>query len=46
MHRSKTASLFDHLVSAQQEPFRNRETERLRCREVDDQLNFGGLLGQ
>src|SRR5262245_66283456 len=35
---------FDHLVGEQQKRFRNRETERLGRLEVDDKLEFRGLL--
>jgi hypothetical protein len=31
-------SLFDHLIGARQEGLRDREADRLRGREIDDQL--------
>ena len=43
MHRSKQP-LFDHLVRAGEESWRNLEAECLCGREVDDQLKFGRLL--
>jgi hypothetical protein len=46
MHRSKTASLFDHLVGAQEEISTDRQSERSRCFEIDDKLEFGGLLNR
>jgi hypothetical protein len=46
MHRSKTASLFDHLVGAQEEISTDRKSERSRCFDVDDKLEFGGLLNR
>jgi hypothetical protein len=42
--RQQTAPLFDHLVGAAYEGQWNGETERLRGLEIDDQLDFGGLL--
>ena len=36
--------LFDHLVGAAEQRERKREAERLGGIEVDDQLDFGGLL--
>src|SRR5438128_10749041 len=44
MHRSKTASLFDHLVSASEERGRYVEAERARGLEIDDELERGRLL--
>src|SRR5664280_201854 len=44
MHRSKTASLFDHLVGAGDERGRHDETKCLGSLEVDEQLEFGGLI--
>jgi hypothetical protein len=41
MHRSKTASLFDHLVGAQEEISTDRKSECSRCFEIDDKLEFG-----
>ena len=38
------ASLLDQLVGAQQERFGDREAERLSSLEIDEQLNFRGLL--
>src|SRR5437899_1495427 len=38
------SGLLDHLIRSQQESLRNRQTERLGCFEVDDQLELGGLL--
>src|SRR5262245_58898947 len=35
---------FDHLVGANKQSSRHSEAERLRGLEVDDQLDFGGLL--
>jgi hypothetical protein len=46
MHRSKTASLFDHLVGAQEEISTDRKSECSRCFEIDDKLEFGGLLNR
>src|ERR1044071_10043674 len=37
-------SLFDHFVSAGEERRRNREAERFRGFEIDDQVDFHGLL--
>ena len=37
-------SLFDHLVGAADQRQRNGEAERLGSLQVDDQLDFGGLL--
>src|SRR5260370_18563463 len=39
-----TGSLFDHLVSGSEQRRWNGEAERLRCLEIDDQLEFGWLL--
>ena len=39
-----TASLFDHLVGAQQESFRDFKTERLGGRQIDDEIELGRLL--
>ena len=36
--------LFDHLVGAQQEPFRDRQAECLGGCPVDDEFEFGRLL--
>src|ERR1051326_8608356 len=44
MHRSKTASLFDHLVSARDERGWYVEAERARGLEIDDELEGGRLL--
>src|SRR5262249_11449279 len=35
---------FDHLVGAQQERFRDRQTKRLGGGQVDDEIELGGLL--
>jgi hypothetical protein len=43
MHCSKQRSLFDHLVSDGKQARRNGETERLRGREIDDELKLGRL---
>jgi len=43
MHRSKPASLFDHLVGEQQERFGDREAERLGSLEIDPQFEFRRL---
>ena len=40
----QTGSLFDHLVGAAEQREWNGETKRLRDFEVNDQLNFYGLL--
>ena len=42
----KPAPLFDHLVSAQEEISTDRQSERSRCFEIDDKLEFGGLLNR
>jgi hypothetical protein len=34
----------DHLVGAQKEISTDRQSERSRCFEIDDELEFGGLL--
>src|SRR5262249_53362419 len=39
-HRSK---LFDHLVGAGRKARRHFEAERLRCDQVNDELELGGL---
>jgi hypothetical protein len=44
MHSSKTATLFDHLVGAQQKRFRDCQPKRLRGLEIDDEIEFGRLL--
>ena len=44
MHRSKTASLFDHVVGTRHQRLRHGEAERLRGFLVDVQLDFSGLL--
>ena len=36
--------LFDHLVGAQQERFRDGQTQRFRSLEIDDKLERGRLL--
>jgi hypothetical protein len=46
MHRSNNvglARLFDNLVGAQQERFRDREAERLGGRQIDDEIELGRL---
>ena len=43
MHRSKTATLFDHLVSNREQLVGNCEAEGLRGLEVDYKVEFGGL---
>src|SRR5215470_19054886 len=40
--RSKYVSSFDHIVSANQERLRDRQSERLGGLQVDDQLELGG----
>jgi hypothetical protein len=40
----KAACLFDHLVGAQQEGFRQLEAERFGGVEIDVKLDFGYLL--
>jgi hypothetical protein len=42
MKRNKES--FDHLVGTTEERHRDGQTECLRCLEVDDQLDFCGLL--
>jgi hypothetical protein len=37
-------SLFDHLVRAHKQRWRHCEAERIRGLEINDQLDFGGLL--
>jgi hypothetical protein len=37
-------SSFNHLVGAQQERLRNGQAECLGGREIDDEIEFGGLL--
>src|SRR5262245_2594541 len=44
MHRSKQNHLFDHLVGAQLEFADDGEAERLRCLEIDGELELGRLL--
>ena len=41
MHRSKTASLFDHLVGTGEQHRWHFEAERFRSLEIDTQLEFG-----
>jgi hypothetical protein len=36
--------LFDHLVGAQQERFRDRQPQRLGGGQVDEEIEFGRLL--
>ena len=36
----------DHLVSAQEEISTDRQSKRSRCFEIDDKLEFGGLLNR
>jgi hypothetical protein len=40
----RDACLLDHLVGGGQQRFRDGKAERLGCCDVDDQINFGGLL--
>src|SRR2546421_12523691 len=42
---SRAGSL-DHLVGAQEEISTDRQSERSRCFEIDDKLEFGGLLNR
>src|SRR5262249_60586724 len=44
MHRSKTASLFDHLVGAAKQRDREGETERFGGLEIDREFDFHRLL--
>ena len=44
MRRGKTASLFDHLVGAGEQHGRHLDAERLRGRQVDDEIELGRLL--
>src|SRR5215831_1676315 len=44
VHRNKTASLFDHLVGAGEQGRRDFEANRLRGLEIQDKLEFRGLL--
>src|SRR6266568_2425006 len=44
MHRSNTASSFDHFVGARGEPGRHVEPKRFRGLEVDQEFEFGGLI--
>jgi hypothetical protein len=44
MHRSKIASLLDHLVGADQQRCGKLNTERPGALEVDDELEFDGPL--
>src|ERR1019366_1434127 len=44
VQRQKLSFLFDHLIGAAEQRWRDGETERLRCFEVDYQLDLGGLL--
>src|SRR6516165_6744166 len=37
-------SLFDHLVGARQQRFRDCEADRLGGREIDDEIKFGRLF--
>ena len=39
-----SSSLLDHLVGAQQERFGDCQAERLGSREIEDELEFGGLF--
>ena len=43
-NRSKADNLFDHLVGAADQRQRNGKAEGLGSLQVDDQLDFGGLL--
>ncbi len=38
------AALFDHLVGAQEERWRDSQSERARCLQIYDQLELGWLL--
>src|SRR5215472_5717973 len=38
------AHSFDHLLGAEQKRFRDRESERLSGRQIDDEIEFGRLL--
>jgi hypothetical protein len=42
MQRSKTASLFDHLIGTAEQYRRNIKANRFGGLEVDDQLELGG----
>src|SRR5262249_37062443 len=42
--RSNKAPLFDHLVSAGEQRRRNLNPKRLRCNQVDDEIELGRLL--
>jgi hypothetical protein len=44
VHRSKQRLLFDHLVGATRERKRNRDPKRVSGLEVQEQLDFRGLL--
>jgi len=44
MQRSKIHCLFDHLVGTQQDRSRQLNVECLGDLEINDQLEFGGLL--
>jgi hypothetical protein len=43
-NRSKTCASFDHLIGAGEQRRRHGKAERLGCGEVDDEVEFGGLL--